>query len=250
MPVDEQIENEFYRVGDNIKAYVVNIRTQKDRVVIILSRTNPEFVKKLFEAEIPAIFSGEIKIRKIVREPGIRTKVELEAEDPKVDPIVACVGPKGTRIDSLRKELHGEQIDIVLHSDDPEKMIENALGVEGIKRVIIERNHSASVILDEADKLMAIGKQGKNVKLAAKLVGMKIDIYTMAEFEEKMAKERRTISHITELDGVTPKIAETLKQAGYTSVQDVYMASLEELCNLEGMGQKTAERLKEAAKYF
>ncbi len=250
LPVDEQIENEFYRMGDNIKAYVVNIRTQKDRVVIILSRTNPEFVKKLFEAEIPAIFSGEIKIRKIVREPGIRTKVELEAEDPKVDPIVACVGPKGTRIDSLRKELHGEQIDIVLHSDDPEKMIENALGVEGIKRVIIERNHSASVILDEADKLMAIGKQGKNVKLAAKLVGMKIDIYTMAEFEEKMAKERRTISHITELDGVTPKIAETLKQAGYTSVQDVYMASLEELCNLEGMGQKTAERLKEAAKYF
>lgn len=250
LPVDEQIENEFYRVGDNIKAYVVNIRTQKDGVVIILSRTNPEFVKKLFEAEIPAIFSGEIKIRKIVREPGIRTKVELEAEDPKVDPIVACVGPKGTRIDSLRKELHGEQIDIVLHSDDPEKMIENALGVEGIKRVIIERNHSASVILDEADKLMAIGKQGKNVKLAAKLVGMKIDIYTMAEFEEKMAKERRTISHITELDGVTPKIAETLKQAGYTSVQDIYTASLEELCNLEGMGQKTAERLKEAAKYF
>jgi len=250
LPVDEQIENEFYRVGDNIKAYVVNIRTQKDGVVIILSRTNPEFVKKLFESEIPAIFSGEIKIRKIVREPGIRTKVELEAEDPKVDPIVACVGPKGTRIDSLRKELHGEQIDIVLHSDDPEKMIENALGVEGIKRVIIERNHSASVILDEADKLMAIGKQGKNVKLAAKLVGMKIDIYTMAEFEEKMAKERRTVSHITELDGVTPKIAETLKQAGYTSVQDIYTASLEELCNLEGMGQKTAERLKEAAKYF
>jgi len=250
LPVEEQIENEFYRVGDNIKAYVVNIRTGKNGVVIILSRTNPEFVKKLFETEIPDIYSGDIKIRKIVREPGIRTKVELETDNPKIDPVVACVGPKGTRIDSLRKELHGEQIDIVLHSDDPEKMIENALGVEGIKRVIIERNHSASVILDETDKLMAIGKQGKNVKLAAKLVGIKIDIYTMAEFEEKMAKERRTISHITELDGVTPKIAETLKQAGYTSVQDVYMASLEELCNLEGMGQKTAERLKEAAKYF
>ncbi|MBP7333534.1 MAG: transcription termination factor NusA [Candidatus Cloacimonas sp.] len=250
LPIDEQIENEFYRVGENIKAYIVNIRTGKGGIVIILSRTNPEFVKKLFEAEIPAIFSGEIKIRKIVREPGIRTKVELETVDLKIDPIVACVGPKGTRIDSLRKELHGEQIDIVVHSDDPEKMIENALGIEGIKRVIIERNHSASVIVDEADKLMAIGKQGKNVKLAAKLVGMKIDIYTMAEFEEKMAKERRTISHITEMDGVTPKIAEALKQAGYTSVQDIYMASVEELCNIEGMGQKTAERLKEAAKYF
>ncbi|HNX03281.1 MAG: transcription termination factor NusA [Candidatus Cloacimonas sp.] len=250
LPIDEQIENEFYRVGENIKAYIVNIRPGKDGIVIILSRTNPEFVKKLFEAEIPAIFSGEIKIRKIVREPGIRTKVELETVDPKIDPIVACVGPKGTRIDSLRKELHGEQIDIVVHSEDPEKMIENALGIEGIKRVIIERNHSASVIVDETDKLMAIGKQGKNVKLAAKLVGMKIDIFTMAEFEEKMAKERRTISHITEMDGVTSKIADALKQAGYTSVQDIYMASVEELCNIEGMGQKTAERLKEAAKYF
>lgn len=250
LPLDEQIENEFYRVGENIRAYVVNIRTGKKGVVIVLSRTNPEFVKKLFEAEIPEIFSEEIKIRKIVREPGIRTKVELETDNPKIDPIVACIGPKGTRIDTLRKELHGEQIDIVVHSEDPEKMIENALGISGIKQVIIERNHSASVIVDEADKLTAIGKQGKNVKLAAKLVGMKIDIYTMPEFEEKMAKERRTVSHITELDGVTPKLAEVLKNAGYTSVQDIFTASLDELKNLEGMGQKTAERLKEAAKYF
>jgi N utilization substance protein A len=97
---------------------------------------------------------------------------------------------------------------------------------------------------------MAIGKGGKNVKLAAKLTGMKIDIYTMDEFEEKMAKERRTISHITELDGVTPKIAEILRHAGYTSVQDIYAASIEELCNLEGVGEKTAQRLKEAAKDF
>jgi len=176
--------------------------------------------------------------------------VELESSDAKVDPVVACVGPKGTRIDSIRKELHGEQIDIVVYNDDPEKMIENALGVNGVKRVIIERNHAASVIVEDADKVMAIGKQGKNVKLAAKLTGMKIDIYTTAEFEEKMAKERRTISHVTELDGVTPKIAEALRNAGYTSVQDVFMASVDELCNLESLGQKTAEKLKEAAKYF
>jgi len=116
LPLDEQIENEFYRVGDNIKAYVTNIRSGANGVTVILSRTNPEFVKKLFEAEIPAIFAGTIKIRKIVREPGIRTKVELEAVDPKLDPITECVGPKGTRIDSIRKELHGEQIDIVVFS--------------------------------------------------------------------------------------------------------------------------------------
>ncbi len=250
LPLDEQIENEFYRVGDNIKAYVTNIRSGANGVTVILSRTNPEFVKKLFEAEIPAIFAGTIKIRKIVREPGIRTKVELEAVDPKLDPITECVGPKGTRIDSIRKELHGEQIDIVVYSEDPERMIENALGISSVKRVIIERNRAASVIVDEADKVMAIGKQGKNVKLAAKLTGLKIDIFTLEEFEEKMAKERRTISHITELDGVSPKIAEVLRNAGYTSVQDIFSASVSELAALEGMGQKTAEKLKESAKYF
>jgi transcription termination/antitermination protein NusA len=250
LPMDEQIENEYYKVGDNIKAYVVNIRSHQSNVTIILSRTNPEFVKKLFEAEIPEVYNGAIKILKIVREPGIRTKVELDTTDPKLDPVAICIGIKGTRIDSIRRELHGEQIDIVIHENDPEKMIEHALGVENVKRVIIERNRAASVIVDEADKVVAIGKQGKNVKLAAKLTGMKIDIFTMEEFEEKMAKERRTISHITDLDGVNPKIAEILRKAGYTSVQDVFAASIDELCNLEGMGQKTAEKLKEAAKYF
>lgn len=250
LPLDEQIENEFYRVGDNIKAYVTNIRSGSNGVTVILSRTNPEFVKKLFEAEIPAISAATLRIRKIVREPGIRTKVELEGLDPKLDPITECVGPKGTRIDNIRKELHGEQIDIVVYSEDPEKLIENALGIHNVKRVIIERNRAASVIVDEADKVMAIGKQGKNVKLAAKLTGLKIDIFTTEEFEEKMSKERRTVSHITELDGVTPKIAEVLRNAGYTSVQDIFTASVNELAALEGMGQKTAEKLKESAKYF
>lgn len=250
LPSDEQIENEFYRVGDNIKAYVVNIRAHQSNVTIILSRANPEFVKKLFEAEIPEVYDGTVKILKIVREPGIRTKVEIESTDPKIDPVATCVGIKGTRIDNIRRELHGEQVDLVVHSEDLDQMIENALGVDNVQRVIIERNRAASVIVDEENKVVAIGKQGKNVKLAAKLTGMRIDIFTMEEFEEKMAKERRTISHINELDGVTSKIAEILRHAGYTSVQDIFSASVDELCNLEGVGQKTAERLKEAAKYF
>lgn len=250
LPLDEQIENEYYRVGDNIKAYVTNIRNGNRGVVVILSRTNPEFVKKLFEAEIPSIFNNKMRIRKIVREPGIRSKVELEALAENIDPITECVGPKGTRIDSIRKELHGEQIDIVVHSEDLEKMVENALGIANTKRVVIERNRAASVIVEEADKVIAIGKQGKNVKLAAKLTGLKIDIFTTLEFEEKMAKERRTISHVNELDGVTPKIAEVLRSAGYTSVQDIFQASVNELSALEGLGAKTAEKLKESAKYF
>jgi transcription termination/antitermination protein NusA len=250
LPPDEQIDNEFYKINDMIKAYVVNIRAKDNNVAIILSRTNPEFVKKLFEAEIPEIYHGVLKIRKIVREPGVRTKLELESNDPKLDPISCCVGSKGTKIDVIRKELHGEQIDIVVHSDDNETMIAHALGIDTIKRVIIERGKTAAIIVSEEDKVTAIGKQGKNVKLAAKLCGFKLDIYTQEEYEEKMAKERRTISHIKELDGVNAKIEEILRKHGYTSVEDVYAASVDELCNLEGIGQKTAEKLKEAARLF
>lgn len=250
LPREEQIENEFYRVGENIRAYVVNIRSHQSHITIILSRTNPEFVKKLFEAEIPEIAEGKIQIRKIVRDPGTRTKIELGVMDPKVDPIGACIGPKGTRIDGIRRELHNEQIDIVVHNDDVEQMVQNALGVEEVYNVIVDRGRAATVIMSEENKVIAIGKQGKNVKLAAKLIGMKIDIFTKHEYEEKMAKDRRTISHVDELDGVTPKIAESLKNAGYTSVQDIYSATLDELQGLDGVGLKTAERLKEAAKHF
>ncbi len=250
LPPDEQIDNEFYKINDMVKAYVVNIRSKDSSIVVIISRTNPEFVKKLFEAEIPEVFQGIIKIRKIVREPGVRTKIELETSDSKIDPIACCVGTKGTKIDAIRRELHGEQIDIVVHSDEPETMIAHALGLDSIKRVIIERGKTAAVIVSEEDKVTAIGKQGKNVKLAAKLCGFKLDIYTQDEYEDKMAQERRTISHIKELDGVNPKIEEILKNHGYTSVEDVYAASVDELCNLEGIGQKTAEKLKEAARLF
>lgn len=250
LPPDEQIDNEFYKINDMVKAYVVNIRSKDSAIVVIISRTNPEFVKKLFEAEIPEVFQGIIKIRKIVREPGVRSKIELETTDPKIDPIACCVGTKGTKIDAIRRELHGEQIDIVVHSDEPETMIAHALGLDSIKRVIIERGKTAAVIVSEEDKVTAIGKQGKNVKLAAKLCGFKLDIYTQDEYEDRMAQERRTISHIKELDGVNAKIEEILRKHGYTSVEDVYAASVDELCNLEGIGQKTAEKLKEAARLF
>lgn len=252
LPLEEQIEDEVYRVGDHIRAYVISTSRSRRRnnIVINLSRTNPAFVEKLFESEIPEIASGAILIRKIVREPGVRSKVELEATDPRLDPVRICVGPKGTRIDNIRTELRNEQIDIVVHSDDPEEMIINALGIDGVRQVVIERNKMANVILSEESKVVAIGKQGKNVKLAAKLTGMKIEIYTTTEYDNKMAKQRRTVSHITDLDGVNAKLAETLRAVGYTSVQDIFAASVEELCSIEGVGQKTAEKLKEAAKYF
>jgi len=251
LPKDEQIEDEYYKVGDVIKAYVVNIRKRKNDVVVILSRTRPEFVKKLFDIEIPEINSGEIEIKKIVREPGVRCKVSVVSVEPNLDATACCLGPRGMRIEQIRSELNGELVDVVIWDESPEQLIANAIGADLVEKVYLaERGKFARIIVTEANKNLAIGKKGKNVKLAAKLTDFKLDIYTETEFEDKIGEERRITSHVSDLDGVTPKIAEVLKNYGYTSVQDIFEASVDELCNLEGMGAKTATKLKESAKFF
>jgi len=251
LPKEEQIEDEYYKVGDIVRAYVVNIRKRKNDVIVILSRTRPEFVKKIFETEIPEINSGDIEVRKIVREPGMRTKVAVKSVNEKLDATACCLGPKGMRIEQIRTELNGELVDIVLWDDSPEQLIANAIGPDLVEKVYLaERGNFARIIVNQKNKNLAIGKKGKNVKLAAKLTDFKLDIYTEEEFEEKISEERRITSHVSDLDGVTSKIAEILKEHGYTSVQDIFEASVDELCNLEGLGQKTASKLKESANYF
>ncbi|MCD4652226.1 MAG: transcription termination factor NusA [Candidatus Cloacimonetes bacterium] len=251
LPMEEQVEDEYYNVGDLIRAYVVNIRKTKNTVKVILSRTHPEFVKKLFESEIPEVFSQDIEVKKIVREPGLRTKVCVFSIDENIDAAGSCLGPKGIRIEMIRKELRGEQIDIVVWDESPEQFIANAIGSDLVERVYLaDRGKFARVIVDEKNKNLAIGKKGKNVKLAAKLTDFKLDIYTAEEFEDKISEERRITSHLIELDGMTHKVADILKEHGYTSVQDIFDASLEELCELEGVGTKTAQRIKDAALYF
>lgn len=251
LPKEEQIEDEYFKVGDFVKAYVVNIRKRKNDVIVILSRTRPEFVKRIFETEIPEVNSGDVEIKKIVREPGMRTKVAVQSKDKGIDATAACLGEKGIRIESIRHELNGELVDIVLWDESPEQLIANAIGPDLVEKVYLaERGRFARIIVSETNKNLAIGKKGKNVKLAAKLTDFKLDIYTEEEFEEKISEERRITSHVSDLDGVTSKVAEVLKEHGYTSVQDIYEASIEELCNLEGLGKKTATKIKESSRYF
>jgi len=251
LPTEEQVETEFYKVNDYLKAYVASIRNSKSGVRVILSRRRPEFIIKLFENEIPEIADGIVKIKKIVREPGYRTKVAVESLDENVDPYGSCIGPKGKRIEEIRKELNGEQVDIALWSDNIEEFIRNAIGPELVKRVYLaDKGRFAQIIVDEDNKNIAIGKGGKNIKLAAKLTNYKLDVLLEEEYEEIAANERRITSPIYDLDGVTDKIGNILHEAGYTSVQDIHIASVDELTRIEGIGQKTAEKLKESARYF
>ncbi len=251
LPKEEQIEDEYFRPGDMVRAFVVNIRKRRNDVVVILSRTRPEFVKKLFEQEVPEIEDKRIEVKKIVREPGIRTKVSVHSIDKTIDATAACLGPKGVRIEQIRNELNGELVDIVLWDSSPEQLIANAVGPDLVEKVYLaDRGNFARIIVSDKNKNLAIGKSGKNVKLAAKLTDYKLDIYTEDEFEEKISQERRITSHLSDLDGVTSKVAEVLKEHGYTSVQDIFEATLEELTHLEGVGQKTAQKIKESAKYF
>ncbi len=248
---EEQVEDEYYKVGDVIRCYVVDIRKRKKDVIVILSRTRPEFVKKIFESEIPEITAGDIEIKRIVREPGMRTKVSVHSNNAEVDATAACLGPHGVRIEAIRKELNGELVDIVVWDSAPEQLIANAIGTDLVEKVYLaDRGKFARIIVNKDNKNLAIGKKGKNVKLAAKLTDFKLDIYTEEEFEDKISEERRITSHVSDLDGVSSKVAEVLKTHGYTSVQDIYEASIKELCNLEGLGKKTAEKIKESSKYF
>ena len=173
----ERIPNEPLRDGDRIKVYVIEVRKSSRGPQILISRTHPGLVKRLFELEVPEIFEGIVEIRSIAREAGNRTKIAVSSNDPDVEPIGACVGPKGTRVNTIVNELNGEKIDIVKHSDDPSEYIASALAPSEVVSVtVLEDGKSCRVVVPDSQLSLAIGKEGQNVRLAARLTGYKIDI--------------------------------------------------------------------------
>ena len=251
LPYDEQIEKEFYKQGNIIQAYIIDIKKVRHKMTIILSRVVPEYIKKLFENEVPEIASEDVMIKKIVRDPGKRSKVAIYSRNPKVDAIGACLGEKSIRIKSIRQYLGEEKIDIILYSESREQFIANALGINLVEQVYLaEHGNFARIIVNEKNKNIVIGKGGINVKLASKLTDFKIDIFTSKEFSAQMQKERRIMSHIEDLDGATEPSIVSLKAMGYTSVEDIFTASVRELCAIKGIGVKLAEKLKHSADNF
>lgn len=194
LPIQEQIPRESYRRGDRIKALLLEVRRTPKDVQVILSRTHPQFVSKLFELEVPEVGEKIVEIKGIVREPGDRTKIAVSSRDKAVDPVGACVGIKGSRVQAVVRELRGEKIDIIAWTSDPRVFIAEALNPASIEKVgVDDEKKSALVVVADSQLSLAIGKNGQNVRLAAKLTGWKIDIISATEYEKEKAERDKEI---------------------------------------------------------
>jgi transcription termination/antitermination protein NusA len=194
LPIQEQIPRETYRRGDRVKAYLLEVRKTPKDVQVILSRSHPLFVGKLFELEVPEVGEKIVEIKGVVREPGDRTKIAVSSRDKAVDPVGACVGIKGSRVQAVVRELRGEKIDIIAWTNDPRVFIAEALNPASIEKVgIDEEKKSALVVVADSQLSLAIGKNGQNVRLAARLTGWKIDIISATEYEKEKVERDKEI---------------------------------------------------------
>ena len=194
LPVQEQIPRETYRRGDRVKAMLLEVRRTPKDVQVILTRSHPQFVAKLFELEVPEVLEKIVEIKSIVREPGDRTKIAVTSREKAVDPVGACVGIKGSRVQAVVRELRGEKIDIITWTSDPRVFIAEALNPASIEKVgVDEEKKSALVVVADSQLSLAIGKNGQNVRLAARLTGWKIDIISATEYEKEKAERDKDI---------------------------------------------------------
>jgi len=248
LPAHEQVPKEHYRQRDRIKAYILDIRKTTKDPQIILSRTHTGFITELFKMEVPEISEGIVTIKSVAREPGIRTKIAVESSDHDVDPVGACVGSKGSRVQNIVQELKGEKIDIIPWSDDPAKFVCNALAPAEISEVIIYKDlKSMEIIVPDDQTSLAIGKKGQNVRLAVKLTRWKIDIKSKSEAEGDSEKAFRQLTQISGIGEITAKI---LLKEGYFTPIDIAKTKVEELVKLPGLGEKKAKMIKHAAEDF
>jgi len=249
LPMREQVPRESFRVGDSIKAYCLDIDRNARGPQIILSRAHKGFLEKLFEQEVPEIFEKIVRIESSAREPGARSKIAVSSRDRDVDPVGACVGMKGSRVQAVVQELRGEKIDIVPYDDDPARFVCNAIAPAEVSRVIIDaEGHRMELIVPDERLSLAIGKKGQNVRLASQLTGWRIDIHSESKIQEL---ERRAKDQISSIDDMTPELAETLFKLGWRSVSELARAAVEELAGVPGVkGPEGAQGIIDGAKAF
>jgi N utilization substance protein A len=243
---DEMIPRESFRTGDRIRAYIYDVRREARGPQIFLSRTHPQFMARLFAQEVPEIYDGIIEIRAVARDPGSRAKIAVISKDSSIDPVGACVGMRGVRVQAVVQELQGERIDIIPWSPEPAAFIVNALAPAEVSKVVLDEDtHRVEVVVPDDQLSLAIGRRGQNVRLASQLTGWQIDILTEQEESERRQKEfaERTQLFIESLD-VDETIAQLLASEGFADVDDVAYVPLHELAEIEGFDEETAEELQ------
>lgn len=246
LPSKEQMPKENYKQGDRVRAYILDVKQFSRGPQIVLSRTHPNFLSVLFENEVPEIAEGIVNIIQVAREPGSRAKIAVTSKDSDVDPVGACVGMKGSRVQAVVQELRGEKIDIVTWDSDPAKFICNALAPAEIIRVVVdETNQSMEVVVPDDQLSLAIGRRGQNVRLASKISGWNLDVTSESDYNNALKK---AYASLLSLEGVGEATATSLYQEGFRSIEDVASASFEDLGQVKGIGNEKAERLIENAK--
>jgi N utilization substance protein A len=260
LPRREQIFREVYKRGDRIRAYILEVREATKGPQIVTSRTHPGLLIRLFELEVPEIYDEIVEIKGCVREPSGRSKVAVVSHDRDIDPVGACVGTRGSRVQAIVQELRGEKIDIISWSDDIRTFAGNALSPAKIQHITLHEDEGRMEVLVPDDQLsLAIGKGGQNVRLAAKLLGWKIDLKGESEYRRMVAEQafaphgagaKSEASDIDKLDGVGEKMVQLLTQNGFPTIASIAKSTLEDLCEVPGIGPKRAQILIDAADSF
>jgi N utilization substance protein A len=249
---DELLPRESFRQGERVRAYIYDVRQEARGPQIFLSRTHPQFMAKLFAQEVPEIYDGIIEIRAVARDPGSRAKIAVLSNDSGIDPVGACVGMRGSRVQAVVAELQGEKIDIIPWSADPATFVVNALAPAEVAKVVMdEEQRRIEVVVPDDQLSLAIGRRGQNVRLASQLTGWDIDILTEAEESERRTEEFRTRSQLfIEALDIDDVIAHLLVTEGFTSVEEIAFVPLQDLAGIEGFDEDVAGELQERAKVF
>jgi N utilization substance protein A len=253
VPRREQSRAEHYNPGDRIRAVLTSVERQGKGPQLVLSRASEQLVMKLFEMEVPEIYDGTVSIVSVARDAGERSKVSVRSNDRDVDPVGACVGMKGSRVQAVIRELRGEKIDIVQYDDDPSQYVRHALNPAAINRVAVQdfEDREMEVIVAEDQLSLAIGKRGQNVRLAGKLVGWNLDIKSeaekKAEVEAEMERMATATQELASLPGIEPEVSTLLLDAGFRTIEEVSLASLEDLTGIDGIDEDTAIAIYDSA---
>jgi N utilization substance protein A len=250
LPREQMIPKENLRVGDRVRAYIWKIDRASRGPQLILSRTAPEFLVKLFELEVPELEDGLLEIKAAARDPGSRAKIAVKSNDPRIDPIGTCVGMRGSRVQAVTSELAGERVDIVLWNPDPAQFVINALAPAEVSSIVVdEEKHSMDIVVEEENLAQAIGRTGQNVRLAADLTGWELNIMTPEESRKKSEEEgtRMRALFMDALD-VDEEVADILVQEGFSTLEEVAYVPLNEMLEIEALDEATVNELRSRAR--